>query len=85
MTLQIDDVFVGKWDPLYPGNDEDEYTRLVAKVTQEMKSKGTISEETFRAIWKWKGAMRVIRHVSMGEYDTLYAEAFRRAAAEPPE
>jgi hypothetical protein len=29
--------------------------------------------------------MRVIRHVHMDEYQTLYAPAFRRAALEPPE
>ena len=50
-----------------------------------MDSGGRISKETSLAIWKWKGAMRVIRRVGIGEYDTLYAEAFRRAAAEPPE
>ena len=26
---------------------------------------GTISRETFLSIWKWKGAMRVIRHTSV--------------------
>ena len=50
-----------------------------------MKSGGTISKETFLAIWKWKGANRAIRHVRLDEYDSRYAEAFRRAASELPE
>ncbi len=29
--------------------------------------------------------MRVIRHIRMGEYETLYAPAFRRAVRERPE
>ena len=90
MTLQIDDAFISKWHPKYdelePG-DEKKYDALVHTVDEEMKSKKrTISRETFLDIWKWKGAMRVIRHVRLDEYDSRYAEAFRRAAAsEPPE
>ena len=50
-----------------------------------LPSSGTISKGTFRAIWGWKGAMRVIRFVNMSEYDARYADAFRRAAlATPP-
>jgi hypothetical protein len=58
---------------------------LVAIVAQEIKSVGTISKQTFLDIWKWKGAMRVIRHVKMDEYEALYAVAIRHAISEPPE
>jgi hypothetical protein len=85
MTLQIADAFIREWDPKYPEKDEVRYEPLVATVAQEMNSRGTISKETFKAIWKWKGAMRVIRHVRFDEYDTRYAGAFRRAASAPPE
>jgi hypothetical protein len=89
MTLLIDDAFISKWHPKYdelePG-DEKKYEALVHTVDEEMKSKKrTISKETFLDIWKWKGAMRVIRHVRLDEYDSRYAEAFRRVASEPPE
>jgi hypothetical protein len=69
----IDDAFISEWHPKYDWteNDEDEYQKLVAAV--------------FLRIWNWKGAMRVIGHVLLDAYDTLYAPAFRRAASEPPE
>lgn len=85
MTLQIDDAFIRKWEPEYEERDEGDYGNLVATVAQEMKSGGTISKDTFLRIWNWKGAMRVIRFVRIDEYDTRYAEAFRRAASAPPE
>jgi hypothetical protein len=84
MTIQIDDAFIRDWNPKYSEADEGDYEQLVATVASEMSSKGTISKETFLAIWNWKGAMRVIRFVVLDEYDTRYAEAFRRAASEPP-
>lgn len=82
----IDDVFIREWHPRYDRteHDEPEYQRLIAVVAQEMKTIGTLSERTFLDIWNWKGAMRVIRHVRIDEYKTRYAEAFRRAATEPP-
>jgi len=97
MALQIDDAFIGKWHPKYdelePG-DEEVYDALVRTVKEEMKSKGRISKKTFLDIWKWKGAMRVIRHARIyvegqvtkastlaeDEYETCYAMAFSRAA-----
>jgi hypothetical protein len=85
MTLQIDDAFIREWHPKYREGDEDEYERLVATVAREMNSMGTIRRETFLDIWKWKGAMRVIRHVKMEQYDNCYAAAFHRAASEPAE
>jgi hypothetical protein len=79
--------FIREWEPKYDliENDEEEYQRLVPEVARDMASTGTISENTFRAIWKWKGATRVIGHVVFAAYGTLYAPAFRRAASEPPE
>jgi hypothetical protein len=85
--LVIDDGFIREWEPKYDliEKDEKEYQRLVPEVAREMASTGTISEKTFLAIWKWKGAMRVIGHVALAAYGTLYAPAFRRAASEPAE
>jgi len=85
MTLQIDDEFIKEWHPRYAEADEGDYGELVASVARQMSSSGTISKDTFLAIWNWKGAMRVIGHVLLDQYDTLYAGAFRRAASEPPE
>jgi hypothetical protein len=85
MALQIDDAFIREWHPKYAEADEGDYEILVAAVAREMNSRGTISRETFLGIWNWKGAMRVIGHVLLEQYDTLYAEAFRRATSEPPE
>jgi hypothetical protein len=83
----IDDAFIREWHPKYDvtENDEREYQELVAEVARDLNSQGTISQGTFLAIWNWKGAMRVIRHVNLDGYDSIYAPAFRRAASEPPE
>lgn len=85
--LVIDDAFIAEWHPRYDltSHDEPEYHRLVAAVAQDISTMGTLSEATFLAIWKWKGAMRVIGHVRMDQYGNLYATAFRRAASQPPE
>jgi hypothetical protein len=85
--IVIDDAFIREWHPKYDltENDESEYQRLVAEVARDLKSLGTISQNTFLAVWNWKGAMRVIRHVNLDEYNNLYTEAFRHAASEPPE
>ncbi len=82
--IVIDDAFVREWHPKYLEEDEGDYEVLVATVAREMHSR-TISRETFLKIWNWKGAMRVIRHVRIKEYDTLYAPAFRHAACESPQ
>lgn len=86
-AVVIDDAFIGEWHPKYDWteNDEDEYQKLVAIVSRDIASAGTVSKNTFLRIWNWKGAMRVIGHVLLDAYDTLYAPAFRRAASEPPE
>jgi uncharacterized protein (DUF934 family) len=78
---------ISEWHPKYDWteNDEDEYQKLVAAVSREIASAGTVSKSTFLRIWNWKGAMRVIGHVLLDAYDTLYAPAFRRAASEPAE
>jgi len=83
----IDDAFISEWHPEYDRieNDEIEYQRLVPQVGRDTASTGTISRDTFLAIWNWKGAMRVIGHVVLTAYESVYAPAFRRAASEPPE
>lgn len=83
--IVIDDAFIKEWEPRYDriAGDEPEYGRLVTAVANDIASTGTISKGTFLAIWNWKGAMRVIRFVNMAEYETRYAEAFRRAVSAP--
>jgi hypothetical protein len=85
--LVIDDAFIREWHPRYDltENDEPEYLRLVSVVASEMASTGTILRTTFEDIWRWKKAYRKIGEVRMDVYDTLYANAFRRAAHEPAE
>ncbi len=86
-AVVIDDAFISEWHPKYDWteSDEGEYQSLVAIVSRDIASTGTVSKSTFLRIWNWKGAMRVIGHVLLDAYDTLYAPAFRRAASEPPE
>jgi hypothetical protein len=86
-AVVIDDAFISEWHPKYDWteSDEEEYQKLVPIVSRELATAGTISKSTFLRIWKWKGAMRVIGHVSIDAYDTLYAPTFRRAASEPSE
>ena len=57
-------------------NEQGDYEMLEATVAKEMGSKGTVSKETFLGIRNSKGAMRVIRHVRIEDYDTLYAPPF---------
>jgi hypothetical protein len=85
--LVIDDAFIREWEAKYDliANDEDKCQQLVLEVAREMASTRTISENTFRAVWKWKGAMRVIGNVVFAAYGRLYAPAFRLAASQPPE
>jgi hypothetical protein len=86
-AIALDDNFIREWHPKYEqiADDEREYERLVTLVARELASIGTISKNTFLAIWAWKGAMRVIRFVNMEEYESRYAEAFRRAHAAVPQ
>jgi hypothetical protein len=85
-AIVISDSFIREWHPKYDliANDEHEYDRLVRLVASEIASRGTISRNTFLAIWAWKGAMRVIRFINMEEYESRYADAFRRAHAASP-
>jgi hypothetical protein len=85
--IVIDDAFIREWHLKYDvtENDEREYQRLVGEVARDLNSLGTIAQGTFLAVWNWKGAMRVIRHVNLEEYNSVYAAAFRRAASESPE
>lgn len=85
--LVIDDAFIREWHPKYDEteNDEGEYRWLLAETARDLSTLGTIPKDTFLAIWRWKGALRVIGHVKLEEYETLYATAFRHAASEPPE
>lgn len=89
MSLQIDDVFIRQWGPKYDdkgvGDDYQDYADLIKIVSEEAKQTGTLSKKTFLSIWKWKGAMRVIRHVNLDEYESRYAPAFARAYSNPPE
>jgi len=86
-ALVIDEDFINEWHPKYEltEDDEPEYGRLVDTVARDMQGLGTISRETFLAIWRWKGAMRVISQVRMDVYESRYAGAFRRAASVTPE
>ena len=89
MNLQIDDRFIRHWEPKYDdrgvGDDYREYTELIQIAHNEVERTGMISKKTFLSIWKWKGAMRVIRRVKLDEYDARYAPAFAKAYASPPE
>jgi hypothetical protein len=86
MALIIDDAFIREWHPKYDQIENDEeYLPLKGRVAEEMRLRGTVSKETFLEIWKWKGAIRVKRHLRMDRYETDYATAIRRAASKPPE
>ena len=84
IKLVIDDAFLREWHPRYDRivGDEPEYQRLVAVVADDMAAHRTLSKDTFLAIWKWKGANRVLRFVRLEDYEARYAPAFGRAASE---
>jgi hypothetical protein len=89
MSFKIDDAFIREWEPRFDeptigGEYVREYQTIVDKVAMEIRTQGTLSQQLFLDIWKWKGAMRVIRHVHVDRYRTLYAPAFGRAVLEPP-
>lgn len=69
-NIVIDDAFIREWDSRYDdiATDEPEYWRLVKMVSDDIAATGTLSMPTFLAIWKWKGAMRVIRFVRLEAY-----------------
>jgi hypothetical protein len=89
MSIHIDDAFIQQWGLKYHdrgvGDDDQDYDDLIKIVHEEAEQTGTISKKTFLGIWKWKGAMRVIRHVILDEYESRYAPAFARAYLNPPE
>jgi len=85
--LAIDDSFIQEWAPRYDriAGDEPEYQRLVGAVAEDIASTGTLSRETYLAIWHWKGAMRTIRFVQLEVYEERYAEAIRQAVRTSPQ
>ena len=85
--LALDASFINAWEQRYDEieSDEDEYRRLLDLVAADFRSVGTLRRESFLQVFRWKGAMRVIRHVRLDSYDSLYAPAFRRALSAPIE
>jgi thermostable 8-oxoguanine DNA glycosylase len=82
-VINIDDAFIEKWHPKYDkleGDDED-YKTIIAKVSNELPQKGTISKDTFIDILDWKAA-RVKGIVRLNEFDT-YEKAFRKCFKAP--
>jgi hypothetical protein len=51
-AVVIDDAFISQWHPRYDWteSDEDEYQKLVAIVSREIASAGTVSKSTFLRI-----------------------------------
>jgi len=82
---QIGDTFIEKWEKEYSENDEDEYERLVAAIGRETAAGLTLSEETFKGLYRWKTRNRTKRFLRLAEYQTLYAPAFKKCRAAPPE
>jgi len=83
--FRIDDAFIEKWHKQYAEHDEEEYERLVAQIGLETRSTLTMSEETFKKLYKWKTRNRTKRFLKMAEYQTLYAPAFKRCLLAPKE
>lgn len=85
--MEIDGAFIRQWHLRYEltEHDEPEYRRLIDRVAGDISSTGTISKQTFLAIFSWKGAMRVIGQVKLDAYDDLYAPAFHRAFLQHPD
>src|ERR1044072_3244397 len=84
MVLEINREFIDQWDPRYDETESDEanYQQLMETV---VGSQGEISQETFLAIWKWKGALRVKRFLRLDQYATRYLPAIRRSFVSPTE
>ena len=82
---RIDDTFIEKWDREYSENDEGEYAGLVDAIGQETLTGLTLSEESFKGLYKWKTRNRTKRFLRLAEYRALYAPAFKKCQAAPPE
>ncbi len=70
ISLTIDCEFLGRWDPQYDDveNDQARYEEILADVSAELSSLGTLSEQSFLKIIDWKAA-RV-----KGKLSSNYAE-----------
>ncbi|HAF07113.1 MAG: hypothetical protein QME48_07130 [bacterium] len=81
--IEIDDAFIEKWHPEYDKCevDEEDYKTIIAKVSNELSQKGTISKDTFIDILDWKAA-RVKGIVRLNDFDT-YEKAFRKCIKAP--
>ena len=75
MQDKINDQFIQIWHPRYDEteDDEPEYKRLLNKVSVEMMTDGTLTEQTFTEILNWKSA-RV-----KGRIDWINFEMYRNA------
>jgi endonuclease III-like uncharacterized protein len=89
MKPEINKTFIEDWQVFYDedeiANDEAEYKNICRLVAFDLNETESLRESTFREIWRWKGANRVIRFIQFDKYESLYAEAFRRAITAPPE
>jgi hypothetical protein len=81
----INGTFIEKRDREYSENDEGEYGRLVAAIGLETLQGLTLSEETFKGLYKWKTRNRTKRFLRLTEYQAMYAPAFKKSQAAPPE
>jgi len=83
LVIKIDDAFIEKWHPKYDKleGDEEDYKTIIAKVSNELSQKGTVSKDTFIDILDWKAA-RVKGIVRLNEFDT-YEKAFRKCFKAP--
>jgi len=74
----INNIFIEKWHPRYDEieNDEKQYEKIIASVSDELSQESTILRGTFIDILNWKSP-RVRGIVRMNEFN-VYADAFRQ-------
>lgn len=74
----IDSDFIEKWEPKYDEieSDQDEYVRLVKRVSDEVNDYQTIKLETFKQIIDWKSS-RAKGYVKWDNYN-IYQKTFRQ-------
>ena len=81
--IKIDDAFIEKWHPKYDQFEDDEkgYNTIIAKISNELSCKGTMSKDTFIGILNWK-APRLKGIVRLNEFDT-YEKTFLKCFKAP--
>lgn len=83
MKKKIDDDFILKWHLIYDEGDEEEYEEIKRLVKDDIEKIVSISESTFKRLYKWKTRGRSFHNIIMKDYKELYNENVKIALELP--